>query len=174
LAFLARSGADADTVRGLYGDFHEAAGNGGGVLDDAAVARLEKKWAPRIGAEAVATLKRWYVEQVREARREPCPASRYRRTRRRCCALCGGAWSVVRVVGLRGGPAARVLPAERPEPPPGQGRCPCHAPCGPSTPRSLARALSSSPTAPSPLATKLPQTLARLAAEEHSGTAVPG
>jgi hypothetical protein len=61
LAFLARTGADADTVRAIYRDFHNEADNGIGVLDDAAIARLEKKYIPVLGAGAVGKLRQWYT-----------------------------------------------------------------------------------------------------------------
>jgi hypothetical protein len=65
LAFLARTGADVTTVRAIYSDFHKEADNGSGVLDDAAITRLEKKYAPLLGAEAVGKLRQWYTTEIR-------------------------------------------------------------------------------------------------------------
>jgi hypothetical protein len=67
LAFLAREGASPEVVRDIYTDFHEAIDNGTGVLDDEAIDRLAKKYESRLGAKAVATLRKWYTDEVRGA-----------------------------------------------------------------------------------------------------------
>jgi hypothetical protein len=64
LAYLAREGVEASVVGGLYTDFHDEATLGGGVLDDAAIERLAKRWGPKLGKAATERLTRWYREEV--------------------------------------------------------------------------------------------------------------
>jgi hypothetical protein len=68
LAFLAREGASPEVVQDIYRDFHEAIDNGTGVLDDTALDYLAKKYEGKLGAKAVATLRKWYVDEIRGRR----------------------------------------------------------------------------------------------------------